>query len=725
MKVAGDVWGGLATMLVVVPASLAFGVTVYAAIAPAYAGLGAVAGILGAVVLGLIAPVIGGTDRLITAPCAPATALLSAFAITLVVQGNVPEVVVLLMTLMVILAGLLQIVIGFTKVGNLIKYLPHTVVSGYMTAVGLIILFSQLPTFFGAPMGTKVWQVLFHPQSWAMPSLLVGLVTAVVMGFADRWIKLVPSTIIGIVAGVLTYWLLSLWLPELQHIESNPYVIGAMNISIDGYTDLLSERWVSIGQITLGQLAALLGSALTLAVLLSIDTLKTGIVVDQITHSRHEPNKELVAQGVANIAAAAVGGVPGSGTMGPTLVNVVSGAQTRYAAVIAGGLALLSLILLSGVLAWLPKATLAAVLIVIGIRMFDLKAFKLITSRATALDFMVVLSVILVALFYGLIWASATGVVMAIVLFLREQVGGSVLHRRSFLGQRSSTWYRSESEMKLLAQKADDAVICELQGSLFFGTARQLASVLEIDAANRRYVMIDFLRVTSIDVTAAHVLHQIYQVIKSHNGILLISSLRNRDQINVDSVLALIGHQAEASDLKLFDTLDVGIEWIENQLIGKNKEEDSTHAPIHLQEMDLFKDRKQETLSVLESMMEAKSFEKGQRIYDVGDDGHAMFLLRRGRVKIIAPIGGSRRLHHIATFGAGNFFGGLSFLDGHPRGDAAIADTDVDVFVLTSESFLELTEHHKRMAFLLMQSIAQTLGQRLRHTDGELTMLLE
>ena len=162
-RVPGDFWGGLASMLVALPASVAFGVTVYSAISPQYAVFGALAGIVGAVALGLIAPTFGGTDRLISAPCAPAAAVLSAFAIELVQQGVSPSSIVLLLTVLGILTGMIQMFIGFLGAGRMIKYIPYTVVSGYLSGVGLIIIGSQMPSFLGADTGTAWWTAALAP----------------------------------------------------------------------------------------------------------------------------------------------------------------------------------------------------------------------------------------------------------------------------------------------------------------------------------------------------------------------------------------------------------------------------------------------------------------------------------------------------------------------------------------------------------------------------------
>ncbi|MDP2786673.1 MAG: SulP family inorganic anion transporter, partial [Pseudomonadota bacterium] len=434
-RIPGDFWGGLAAMLVALPAAVAFGVTIYSAIGPEYAAFGALAGILGAAALGLIAPTLGGADRLISAPCAPAAAVLSAFAIELVRQGVAPASIVLLLTVLGILTGMIQMLIGFLGFGRLIKYIPYTVVSGYMTGVGFIIIGSQTQKFVGAPAGTVWWEALISPELWDLRGVTVGAATVFVALVAPKITKSIPSTILGIVAGVLTYFALANNDPSMQTLADNKLVLGAIGATGEGYLSTITGRWNEIGGLTLAQVAGLLGSALTLAALLSIDTLKTCVVIDQMARTRHEPNRELVAQGVANITSAAIGGIPGAGTMGASLVNLTSGGQTRISGIAEGVLALIAALLLSSFIAWIPIATLAGILIVIGLRMIDTEPLRFLESRATVFDFAVVATVIGAALTVGLIAASAAGVAMSIMLFVREQVGGSVVRRKSFVNQ--------------------------------------------------------------------------------------------------------------------------------------------------------------------------------------------------------------------------------------------------------------------------------------------------
>jgi len=727
MRHSGDFWGGLAAMLVALPASVAFGVTVYSAISPQYAAFGALAGILGATALGLIAPTFGGTDRLISAPCAPAAAVLSAFAIQLVAQGVQPVPVVLMMTVLGILTGLIQILIGFLGVGRLIKYIPYPVVSGYLSGVGLIIIGSQIPKFAGAPAGVYWLDVLLMPQHWDWRGLAIGGMTVLAMLLTPKITKAVPGTIVGIFAGILTYAGIAATDPSMLELSGNSLVVGPLGASGEGYVDLITNRWYQIGELKLSQVAGLVGSAITLAALLSIDTLKTCVVLDQMTRTRHDPDRELAAQGFANVVASGVGGMPGSGTMGASMVNLSSGAQTRISGIVEGITALVVALLLGSFVAWIPTATLSGVLIVVGLRMIDTDPLRFLESRSTVLDFSVVLAVVGVALFVGLIAASAVGVILSIILFLREQVGGNVVRRKSFVGQRSSTWYRPEVEMQILEQRGKSAVIFELQGSLFFGTTHQLYLTLEPELASTDYLILDLQRVQSVDVTAVHMLQLVRDALAERNVPLLLSNVRETlpNGRNLREFLELAGLVSDDRLVLVMPTLEAAIEWVEDRLLGDVGGADANLPPLELHEIELFKGSKPDTLSDLANCMETRSFKAGESIYVRGDMDGNLYLIRRGEVRIMGCVGGSSRLCHIATFGRGEFFGGLAFLDHRPRGNDAIVSIDVELYVLTMEKFNYLAEEHKRIAFVLVSQLARTLAIRLRHTDDELTLLQE
>jgi SulP family sulfate permease len=301
-NLAGDFWGGLAAMLVALPSAIAFGVTIYAPLGGSYAAYGALAGIVGATALGLVSPALGGTQRLITAPCAPAAAVLSAFAIEFMQAGTSPESILFLLVAVGLLAGALQVAYGATGLGRLIKYMPYPVVSGYLSGVGLIIIGSQVPKLLGVPKELHFWEAVTMPATWQWQGVVVGVVTTLVMVGAPRVTKLVPAAILALAAGVGTYFGLGLIDGNLLVLEGNRLIVGPMGGEGGSFTEAFAGRIDAVKGLDLTQLKSLLVPALTLSVLLSIDTLKTCVVLDALTRSRHNSNRELIGQGLGNLA---------------------------------------------------------------------------------------------------------------------------------------------------------------------------------------------------------------------------------------------------------------------------------------------------------------------------------------------------------------------------------------------------------------------------------------
>lgn len=723
-NLAGDFWGGLAAMLVALPSAIAFGVTIYAALGGTFAAYGALAGILGTTALGLVASLAGGTKRLITAPCAPAAAVLSAFAIQQVALGTPDATILLLLVVLALMTGVLQMIFGFVGLGGLIKYMPYPVVSGYLSGVGLIIIGSQVPKFLGAPTSATLWHALSAPATWLWQSVVVGIVTVAVMLLAPRVTKAVPAAILALLAGTGSYFGLSLIDPAMLVLDNNPLVIGAMGGSGGGFTEGMAARWQGVQGMGLGDLRNLLVPALTLAVLLSIDTLKTCVVLDALTRSRHDSNRELIGQGLGNVTAGLIGGMPGAGQMGATMVNMSSGAVSRMSGVIEGALALLAFLLLGKLIAWVPVAALAAILIVVGIRMIDRHSFQFLKSRNTIFDFAVIIAVVTVALTIGLIPASATGVVLAIVLFIREQIGGQVVRRKVYGNQSFSKQIRLHDDMTILEQRGDQAVIFELQGSLFFGTANQLYTSLEPEIRARKYILLDMARVQTIDVTAAHMLEQIRDMMAEKGGFLVFAKLpynlpSGRDMQQYIDQMGLAPYKSAA---RIFDELDGAQEWVENRILKEAALERAEEKLLDLNELGLFKGRKEETLAALELRLDKRSVKAGEKIFACGDAGDELFLIRKGSVRIMLTLAGDKA-HHVSSFGRGDFFGEMAFLDADARSADAIAFTDADLFVLSRKTFDAFADEHKKASLKLMEGLASTLASRLRYANTELRAL--
>jgi SulP family sulfate permease len=723
---AGEFWGGFAAMLVALPSAIAFGVTIFSPLGASYAAQGAVAGILGTMALGIVAATFGGTNRLITAPCAPAAAVLSAFAIEASQKNTAPETALLLMTLVALLCGLLQVLFGAVRLGRLIKYMPYPVVSGYLSGVGLIIIVSQVPKLLGVPKETHFWKALFTPSLWSWQGIAVGGVTMGVMLLAPKVTKAVPAAILGLAAGVLVYFGLGYADRSLLALAGNKLVVGPFGGTGGGFLEALAGRWKAIAGLHLGELGVLISPALTLAVLLSIDTLKTCVVLDALTRSRHDSNRELIGQGLGNLATTAIGGVPGAGQMGATLVNISSGGQTRISGIIEGGLALAAFLVLGKLIAWVPLGALAGILIVIGFRMFDWNSLNFLRSRSTILDFAVIVAVVVVAETVSLIAASAVGVGLAILLFIREQVGGSVVRRKTYGNQMFSRQVRLPEETEMLEQRGDRTAIFELQGSLFFGTADQLYTALEPELKVRTNILLDMRRVLWVDVTAAHMLEQIEDILSERKGFLIFSHFPHNvpSGRDLEEYFQQVGIVRPEHHVRVFNSRDEALQWIEDRILEEARLERAVEMPLDLREMSLFTGRKEETLVALESCMETRSHKAGEKIFARGDTGDELFLIRRGSVRIELPVTG-KLAYHLATFGRGDFLGEMAFLDRQPRSADAIAFTDTDLFVLSRARFDTLATEHKKLAIQLLEGLARTLAIRLRRADKELRALQE
>jgi SulP family sulfate permease len=723
-NLAGDFWGGLAAMLVALPSAIAFGVTIYSPLGGSYAAYGALAGILGATALGLIAASLGGTNRLITAPCAPAAAVLSGLAIELLHEGTPVETVVLMLTVIGLMCGALQILLGVIGLGRLIKYMPYPVVSGYLSGVGLYIIASQVPKLLAVPKDMHFWASIASPLHWQWQAIAVGIATIAVMVSAPKLTKAVPAAILGLLVGTLAYFCLAFFDPSLLSVTGNAFIVGPLGGTGDGFLSAIAGRWTAIGGMTSSDLLAVLVPALTLTVLLSIDTLKTCVVLDALTRTRHDSNRELIGQGCGNLAAAVIGGIPGAGTMGATLVNISSGARTKRSSLIEGALALVAFLALGSLIAWVPVAALAGILIVVGARMIDRGSFHYLKSPSTILDFIVIAAVVVTALTVSLIAASGVGIVLAVVLFVREQIGGAVVRRKIYGNQMFSKQVRLPSEMKVLEERGGRTVIFELQGSLFFGTTDQLFTALEPELKTHANVILNMRRVQSVDVTAAHMLEQIEDMLAEHSGYLVLCQMPQDLPSGKDlqKYFDQVGLVRQEKKVMVFSELDEALEWAEDRILEEVSLGRELEKPLELHEIDLFKRRKVETLAALEACMEKRSFKAGEQIFARGDAGDELFLVRRGSVRIMLPIGGNKR-YHLSTFTRGNFFGEMSFLDQDPRSADAVAHSEVELYALSRKRFDALAEDHKRVANNLLEGLARALAIRLRYTNTELRAL--
>jgi SulP family sulfate permease len=406
--------------------------------------------------------------------------------------------------------------------------------------------------------------------------------------------------------------------------------------------------------------------------------------------------------------------------MGATLVNLSSGANSRISGVFEGAAALAAFLLLGRIISWIPVAALAAILIVIGVRMIDRHSFSLLKSRHTVFDFAVIVAVIATALFVGLIPASGVGIVLAVFLFVREQVGTSILRRKLYGNQTFSKNVRRQEEMEILAQQGDQAVIFELQGSLFFGTTAQLYALLEPEIKTRRFIVLDMRRVQTVDVTAAHLLDQVRDMLAEREAFLVYANLprelpSGRDLQRYVDELGLAPYKSAA---RVFDDIDDAKVWIESRILRDAGVVSEDAEPLAIAEIDLFQGRKLETLAEMDAVASRVSFKAGTRIFSRGDGGDALYIVRRGSVRLMFPLSGQQS-RHLASCSRGALFGEMAFLDGAPRSADAIAETDVDLFCISRAAFDAFAEHHRKASAQFFEGLASLLTVRLRYTTAE------
>jgi len=720
----GDGWGGLAAMLVALPSAIAFGVTIFSPLGGSLAAQGALAGVLGASILGIVAPLFGSSPRLITAPCAPAAAMLSASAITFARQGLPADTVLLLVGLVGLLGGLFQVALGLTRIGQLNKFTPYPVVSGYLTGVGLIIIGGQIPKLLGVPAGTIWYEALIAPSTWAPQGLAVGAVVIVVMVMTPRLTRAIPASIIALGAGMAAYFGLAQFDPSLLRMDHNLLLVGPIGGGSGTLVSAVVPHVRALAEVSWSLAIKAVIPAATLAVLLSVDTLKTCVVLDVMGNTDHDPDRVLVGQGVANSLSSLLGGIPGAGTMGASLINVSSGGRTRGSGLIAGVLCLAAFFFLSPLIAWVPVPALAAILLVLGYRMIDRHSVLFFFTPATRLDFLVIISVVLVALFTDLIVASIVGIGFAIMLFIREQTRATVIHSRIEGQQIHSKRRLPQKDLEKLEREGGDTVVLELQGSLFFGTARQLHAALLPETATRKFVILSMRRVQSLDLTATQVLEQIKDRLEEHGAYLVFCDIPKGlpSGLKMKRFLKETGVVRPSNKAVAFRQLEEALEWVEEQKLERGEPSESPESPLELRDVPILVGQPEEALVALEAAMTIRRIKAEKKVFKAGTTGDELFLIRRGSVKIMLPVH-KKEHYHLATCGPGEIVGGIGFLDCGLHAADAVALAETEVYVLPRAQFVAISQNHPGLAAKLIESVARNLAERLRATVTEINAL--
>lgn len=460
----GDFFGGLTAGVVALPLALAFG---------EQTELGAIAGLYGAIAIGVIAAIFGGTPTQISGPTAPMT-VVSALIIADAIHyaGDLNTAIPIIIATFFI-AGLIEALMGVIRLGKYIKFIPYPVVSGFMSGIGVIIIITQIFPFFGVaapgggPLGT-IKSIHKIPEIVNVYSVGVAIVTIGIIYFLPRITKKVPAALVALVAisGIAFFLLPSDMILRINSKGAIP--TGLPNLEL-GFISVFSD---------FNHMMIVMEYAFTLAALGAIDSLLTSVVADNMTKTKHDSDQELIGQGIGNMGAALIGGLPGAGATMRTVININTGGKTKISGIVAGFFLLAVLLGIGSLVGHVPNAVLAGILITVGIGIIDYKGFRHLTSVPRA-DAIVMLVVLFLTVFVDLLVAVAVGMVLSAILFMKK-ISDVVDHKthtaplKDF--SREVPW---QDEGDIIERIGDRVYIKHLDGPLFFGFASRFQDMIK------------------------------------------------------------------------------------------------------------------------------------------------------------------------------------------------------------------------------------------------------
>ena len=507
-----DVFGGVTAGVVGLPLALAFG---------AGSGLGAVAGLYAAISMGLFAALFGGTQTLVSGPTAPMTVAVSVIVATQV--DSITEVFAI-----AVIAGGLQILLGVLRLGRFIAYTPYSVISGFMSGVGVIIILGQTLPFGGTavaeggPLGAiRAWPDLF--DNFRLHSIIIGAVTLIVsIVWPARLGKYLPATLAALIAGTL---LSVVW-------SSDTPIIGEVP---QGFPE------IALPVFSLDLLGRAVQPAITLALLGSINTLLTSLMADSMTRTQHDSDRELIGQGIGNVATGFIAGMPSAGITVLTGANIRAGAKTRVSGVLCAGILLAIVLGLGRFLEVIPHAALAAILMKIS---WDIIDWRFLTRmRHIQREHLVVMAVTLgLTVFVDLLTAVAVGLVVAGMVGARrfelmqlDRVVSVPLLDQTFLFA-DVDLLDLDDDVDMFAARTG---MVGLKGSFTVASSRRLIGALSQDIGEHDVVILDFSDTQYMDDSAALVVEQMIDVARAKDTECIVMGLTGSPATTLDSLNVL------------------------------------------------------------------------------------------------------------------------------------------------------------------------------------------
>lgn len=501
----GDVFGGLTAAVVALPLALAFGVA---------SGAGALAGLYGAIFVGLFAALFGGTPTQISGPTGPMTVVT---AILFTRFAHEPAIVFTV----IMLGGIFQILFGMLRFGRYINLVPYPVISGFMSGIGCIIIILQIAPMIGhaTPEGVMLARLVALPALMAAPNLhalACGLIALVIVYLTPSFIRrYAPPPIIAL---VVTTIVAMVCFPDAPIIGEIPSGLPDLHLPV----------------ISLQDFPLIIRYALVLAFLGSIDSLLTSLVADSMTRTHHNSDRELIGQGLGNIASGFFGGIPGAGATMRTVVNIRSGGKTPIGGVVHSALLLVIVLGFSGLVMHIPHAVLAGILFKVGIDIIDWSYLKRV-AKAPKAGVVIMLVTMTLTVVVDLITAVAAGMIMASVLFVKRMADAQ-MQSMKLIFDPGHVDDLTDEESDILERAGGRIVMFHLEGPMSFGSTRDIVRVLR-SSRDQDVLIIDLSDVPFIDSSASIALEEVIQDAIRDNDIVVLCGLRQQ----VHQVLDKIG----------------------------------------------------------------------------------------------------------------------------------------------------------------------------------------
>ena len=537
----GDFTGGLVAGVVALPLALAFGVQ---------SGMGATAGLYGAIAVGIFAALFGGTETQASGPTGPMTVVSAALvAIAIQMNGSLDSGMSIILATF-LLGGILQVIFGFLNIASYVKYFPYPVISGFMSGVGLIIVILQIFPFAGMGSSKSTVAVIQNFPSLFTDAnvyaLLLGGITIAVYYLFPKVTKAIPSALVALIVATLIAYFMKMDVPLIGEIPS-----GLPSFQLGGILEIDSSAYATIVEY-----------AVVLAVLGSIDSLLTSVIADNMTKTKHNSNRELIGQGIGNMIAAAIGGIPGAGATKGTVVNINAGGKTRVSGVIHGLFLLAVLLGLGQLAAHIPLCVLAGLLIPIGFKIVDFKGLKHLLKVPRA-DAVVMILVLLITTFGSLIQAVGIGIALACLLFMKKS--GDISEKGLEVGNvadidGAKPW---QDELEFYEHYKEKVIIKHLYGSLFFGFTSYFKDQINLLPKDITAVIFRMDRVPYMDQSGLYALEDIIFDLRAKNIEVIIVGLQEQpcDMLKaVDIIPDLVPEE------DLFTTIDDSFEYLRGKL---------------------------------------------------------------------------------------------------------------------------------------------------------------